>query len=97
MTLFSKFDGGAAYTPNYSENILKDPPCVHLFGSSYAVIEGCRGVLSFAPGALLLSCSGGNLLVRGSEIEISGMNSSSLTVVGRISGIEILEKGRSPK
>ena len=54
MTLFSKFDGGAAYTPNYSENILKDPPCVHLFGSSYAVIEGCRGVLSFAPGALLL-------------------------------------------
>ena len=97
MTVFSKLDGGTAYTENYSESILKDPPCVHLFGSSYAVIEGCRGVLSFAPGALLLSCSGGNLLVRGSGIEISGMNNLSLTVVGRITGIEILEKGRLPE
>lgn len=97
MSVFSKLSGSSAYTENYSESILKDSPCVHLFGFSHAEIEGCRGVLSFTPSALLLSCAGCNILVRGERIEISGMTGAALTVSGRISGVEMLEKGRLPK
>lgn len=77
----------------YSQGILGDAPCVHLYGASRADVEGCRGVLSFSESLLVLSCRGFNVTVNGTGLGISGISHGALTVEGAITSVEVKRKG----
>lgn len=81
----------------YAADIISDSPCVHLYGTGRAEVEGCRGVLSFSDELLALSMKRHNIIFRGERLAIEALTKTSLVVTGRIMGLEITERGKIPK
>ena len=61
---------------------------IQIFGSRTVTVEGCQGVLSYSGERVKLSMGARSFAVIGSDLTITGMHGSSVTVEGHICGTE---------
>ncbi len=62
-----------------------------IFGNSRIVIEGCLGVYEYNDCYLKLKLTKGALIVNGSNFDISVFENSTITVNGKIDGLEFCD------
>ena len=61
---------------------------VQIFGSRTVSVEGCQGVLAYSGEQIKLSMGARSFVVLGSELKITGMYGSSVTIEGHVCGTE---------
>ena len=69
--------------------VFKDTPRLTLTGGDQVRIENRKCLLSFAPDAVEVGCGKLRLRIRGSGLQLCGMDSEELLIRGRICSVEV--------
>ncbi|KKO51523.1 sporulation protein YqfC [Paenibacillus sp. DMB20] len=78
------------------QDLLFDLPRLTLIGNQELHIENHRGVLHFSAEKLVLSLAQGALEITGAGLSIRAIQSSEVTIEGRIHHIQYIETGEKP-
>ena len=71
------------------EELLPGPARLTLIGGSQVRVENHRCLLSFAPEAVEIGCGKQRLRIRGSGLELRGMERGELFITGTVFSVEV--------
>lgn len=71
------------------EEVFRDTPRLTLTGGEQVRIENRKCLLSFTPEAVEVGCGKLRLRIRGSGMQICGMDAEELLIRGRIQSVEV--------
>ncbi|MBE6759172.1 MAG: hypothetical protein E7554_03675 [Ruminococcaceae bacterium] len=80
----------AAEQPSAMSVFMGSEPRLEIRGTRELLIEGSTGVIYYSDTAMRIGVGGRTLLLIGSELSISIMFGSTLTVVGQIKSVEFV-------
>lgn len=72
---------------DYPVDSLFDVPSVHITGNSAVIVEGCKGILSYAESRIVLDMGRFTVSIHGTGIELENLSKISLAINGKISTI----------
>ncbi|NMO94830.1 sporulation protein YqfC [Paenibacillus lemnae] len=78
------------------QDLLFDLPRLTLIGNHELHIENHRGVIQFTSEKLVLSLNDGALEISGSGLSIRAIQSTEVTVAGKVQHIQYIERGGKP-
>ncbi|MBO2943258.1 sporulation protein YqfC [Paenibacillus sp. F411] len=78
------------------QDLLYDLPRLTLIGNHELHIENHKGVIHFSSDKLVLSLAQGALEITGTELSIRSIQSTEVTLQGRVERIQYIERGEKP-
>ncbi len=83
------------FSPLYELSAASDAAAVHIYGSDYAEVEGAKSILQYSGQRVVFNMGAEKMSIEAENIVLEKLTRTALTVRGKISKIEFVQRTRS--